>query len=68
MFPISFPCVYIQYKLHEIPSVGYLVMTEDGKKIIETEQTKGNNAPIPDDSPIKLHVHNNTMVIYIQYK
>ena len=24
--------VYIQYKFHEIPSIGYLVMAEDGKK------------------------------------
>ena len=27
--------IYIQYKFHEIPSLGYLVMTEDRKKIIE---------------------------------
>ena len=60
--------IYIQYKLHEIPSIGYLVMTEDGKKSLKARQTKGNNAAIPDDSPIKLHVHNLTMVIYIQYK
>ena len=23
--------IYIQYKFHEIPSIGYLVMAEDGK-------------------------------------
>ena len=23
--------IYIQYKIHEIPSIGYLVMAEDGK-------------------------------------
>ena len=27
--------IYIQYKLHEILSIGYLVMAEGGKKIIE---------------------------------
>ena len=27
--------IYIQYTFHEIPSLGYLVMAEDGKKLIE---------------------------------
>ena len=31
-------------------------------------QAKGNNSFITNDIPIKLHVHNHTMVIYIQYK
>ena len=59
---------YIQYQIHEIPSMGYLVMAEDVKKSLKFRQTKGNYTAIPDDSPIKLHAHNLTMVIYIQYK
>ena len=27
--------IYIQYKFHELPSIGDLVMAEYGKKIIE---------------------------------
>ena len=32
--------IYIQYKFHEIPSLGHLVMAEDGK-IIEIQTIKG---------------------------
>ena len=31
-------------------------------------QSKGNNSAITDDAPIKLHMHNLIMAIYIQYK
>ena len=31
-------------------------------------QSKGNNSAIKDDTPMKPHVHNFTMVIYIKYK
>ena len=60
--------IYLQYKFHETPSIGYLVMAEDGEKSLEFRQSKGNNSAIPNESPIKLHLHNLTMVIYIQYK
>ena len=60
--------LYIQYKFHETPSLGYLVMTEDGKKSLKFRQSKGNNSSITDDTMMKLIMHNNTMVIYIQYK
>ena len=33
--------IYSQYKFHEIPSIGYLVMAEDGKLV---GKTKGINA------------------------
>ena len=59
--------LYIQYKFHEIPFISYLVMVEIGEKI-KFRQSKGNNSAITYDTPIKLHVHNLTMVIYIQYK
>ena len=61
------PTVYIQYKLHEIPSISYLVMAED-RKTLKFSQSKGNNSSITDDTIIKLHVHNPKLVIYIQYK
>ena len=31
-------------------------------------QSKGNNSSITNDTLVKLHVHNYTVVIYIQYK
>ena len=37
-------------------------------KTLKFRQWKGNNSAITDDTLIKLHVHNLTMVIYIQYK
>ena len=59
---------YIQYKFSEIPSIGYLVVTEDGKKkSLKFRQSKGNNSSITDDTLMKIHVHNHTIVIYIQY-
>ena len=42
-------------------------MAEDGKKSLKFRQSKGNKSTITDDTPIKLHVHILTMVIYIQY-
>ena len=60
--------IYIQYKFHESPPIGYLVMAEDGKKSLKLWQSKGNNSTVTDETPIKLHVHNLSMVIYIQYK
>ena len=57
--------IYIQFKFHEIPSTGYLVMAEDGKKSLILRQLKGNNSAIIDNIPIKLHMHYLTMVIYI---
>ena len=60
--------IYIQYKYHEIPSIGYLVMAEDRKKSLKFRHSKGNNSAITDGNAIKLHVQNLTIVIYIQYK
>ena len=45
------PTVYIQYKLHEFLSIGYLVMAEDGKTL-KFSQSKGNNSSITDDTQI----------------
>ena len=59
--------IYIQYKFHEILSIGYLVMAEDGKSL-KFRDSKGNISAKTSDTPIKLHVLNLTMVIYIQYK
>ena len=59
--------MYIQYKFNEIPSIGYLVIAEDVKSL-KFSKSKGNNSAITHDYPIILHVHNITMVIYIQYK
>ena len=47
--------------------IGYLVMAED-RKSLKFRQSMGNNSAITDDTPIKLHIHKLTMVIYIQYK
>ena len=57
--------IYIQCQFHEIPSICYLVMAEDRKNHWNFRQTRGNNSAIPDDSPIRLHVHNLTMVIHV---
>ena len=51
---------------HEIPLIGYLFMAED-RKIIEM-QSKGNTSSRTNDTLMILHVHNHTIVIYIQYK
>ena len=58
---------YNQYKFHEIPTIGYLVMAEMGQSL-KLRQSKGNNPVITEDSPIKLHVDILIMVTYIQYK
>ena len=42
--------IYIQYKFHEIPSIGYLEMAEDGK----TDGQRQNNIPpslVGDNNP-----------------
>ena len=38
------------------------------EKIIKILQSKGNNSCKTSDTLMKLHVHNHTIVIYIQYK
>ena len=44
-------------------------MTEDGKNIQkEAISKKGNNSSLTVYTLMKLHMHNHTMVIYIQYK
>ena len=43
-------------------------MAEDGKKSLKFRQSKDNNSAIRDNTLMKLHVHNLTMVIYIRYK
>ena len=58
--------IYTWYKFHEIPLSAYKVMAEDGK-IIEI-YAKSNNSSITDYSLVKLHMHNHTMVIYVQGK
>ena len=60
--------IYIQYKFHEIPSIGHLILAEDRKKSLKFRQSKGNNSTVTNDTLKQLHVHNLTMVIYIQYK
>ena len=60
--------IYIQDKFHEIQSIGNLVMSEDGKNKLKLRQSKGKNSPISNDTLMKLHVHNKTMVIHIQDK
>ena len=58
MFGISFIKLY---------PLGYLVVAEDGKTL-KCRQPKGNNSAIPDDTEIKLHMHNFAMVLYVRYK
>ena len=60
--------IYIQYMFHEIPFIGYLVMAEVEEKRLKFRQAKGNNSSKSNDTPIKLHVLNHTLVIYIQYQ
>ena len=60
--------IYIQYKSNVSPSKGYRVMAEDAKQSLKFRQTKGNSSAILNERPIKLYVHNLTIVIYIQYK
>ena len=59
--------IKIKYKFHEIPKVANKVMAEDEKNTLKFRQLKGNNSSITDDTLMKLHVHNHTMVIYIQF-
>ena len=47
--------IYIQYKFHEIPSIGYNFMTEDGRKSLKFRQSKGNNSSITDEPLVKPH-------------
>ena len=47
---------------------GYLVMVEDGKKTFRFRQSKDNNSFVSNVTLMELHVHNQTIVIYIQYK
>ena len=43
-------------------------MAEDGKKSLKFWQSKSNYSSITDDTPMKLNVHNHSIVIYIQHK
>ena len=43
-------------------------MVENEKKSMKVRQSKGNNSSITDAILMKLHMHNPTMVIYVQYK
>ena len=43
-------------------------MAEDGKKSLKFSQSKGNNSSITDYTLKKLHMHNHTIVLYIQDK
>ena len=52
--------IYIQYKFHEIPSIGLLVMTED-RKTLRFKQSKGNKSSIAEDTLVKRHVPNHIM-------
>ena len=60
--------IYIQFKFQEISFIGYLVMAEDWKKSMKFRQSKGHNSSITQNTLMKLHMHNHTMVIYIQFK
>ena len=59
--------IYIKCKIHEIPSIAYKVMTEYGQSL-KFWQSKYSNSSITDKTMMNFHVHNHTMVIYIQYK
>ena len=37
------------------------------KKTLQFRQSNGNNSFITDDKLTKLHMHNHTIIIYIQY-
>ena len=43
-------------------------MADDRKKSLKCRQSKGSYSTIADDTLMKLHMHNHTMFIYIQYK
>ena len=60
--------IYVQFKFNNISFIGYLVMAKKGKKSLKLRQSKGINSTIANRIPIKFHVHNFTIVIYIQYK
>ena len=38
--------VIIQYEFNDIPSIGYLVMAEDGKKMLKYRQSKDHNSAL----------------------
>ena len=59
--------IYIQYNLQDISIIGYLVMAGYAKKSLKFRQSRGDNSCITNETPIELHVHNHTMVIYIKY-
>ena len=60
--------LYIQYKFQETPFIGYLVMAEDDIKSLKFRESQGDNSSITDGTAMNLHVHEHTLVIYIQYK
>ena len=43
-------------------------MAEDGKIMKHLGKSKGNNSFLIDDTLMKLHMQNHTMIIYYQYK
>ena len=45
-------------------------MTKDKKKqkTLKFRQSKGVNSYLTNDTPVKLHVHNNIIVMYIHFK
>ena len=55
--------IYIQYKFHEIPSIAYKVMADYRKKTLKFRQSKADNSSITNDTLMKLHFFNQTMVI-----
>ena len=64
----NFGSVYIHFiKFHEIPFIGYLVWTEM-ESSMKLRQSKGNNSTLTDNILNKLHEHNLTVVISIQFK
>ena len=66
---ITTTCSYIfNTSFNEIPSFGYLGKVEDRKNSLIFRQLKGNNSSMNDDTLLKLNMHSNTIVIYIQYK
>ena len=56
---------YTQYEFHESPFTAYQVIAENGKKSLKCRQSKGNNSSLIENTLMKLHVHNHTMLIYI---
>ena len=61
--------IYVQYKFHEITSIGYLAMPEDGKlDRWKFRQSNSNNSSKNGDILMKICVHHCTVVMYILYK